>query len=98
MRFRLTSDSRSPTQPLSYLQQARIADPALKPILLYIFLLILQHKWMFLSTMQTLPFEGHSVAYQCKGLNQSNVVCEYDVNMSTNEKVIREKRNFNANC
>jgi len=26
--------------------------------------------------MQTLPFEGHNVAYQCKGLAQSNIVCE----------------------
>ena len=53
---------------------------------------------MFLSTMQTLPFEGHNVAYQCKGLDQSNIVCEYEVNLSTNEKVITEKQNFNANC
>jgi len=53
---------------------------------------------MFLSTMQTLPFEGHNVAYQCKGLNQSNSVCEYEVNMSTNEKVITDKQNFNTNC
>jgi len=30
------------------------ADPALKPDF-YIFLLIFQHKWMFLSTMQSLP-------------------------------------------
>ena len=37
-----------------------------------------QHKWMFLSTMQTLPFEGHNVAYQCIGLDQSNNVCEYE--------------------
>ena len=44
--------------------------------------------------MQTLPFEGHNVVYQCKGLNQSNIVCEYEVNLSTNEKVITEKRNF----
>jgi len=51
---------------------------------------------MFLSTMQTLPFEGPNVAYQCKGLYQSNIVCEYQVNMSTNEKVIREIQNFNA--
>ena len=33
--------------------------------------------------MQTLPFEGHNVAYQCKGRNQSNIVCEYEVNLST---------------
>ena len=37
--------------------------------------------------MQTLPVEGHNEAYQCKGLDQSNIVCEYEVNMSTNEKV-----------
>ena len=53
---------------------------------------------MFLSTMQTLPFEGHNVAYQCKGLNQSNIVCDYEVNLSTNETVIPEKQNFNTNC
>ena len=41
--------------------------------------------------MQTLPFEGHNVAYQCKGrLYQSNIVCEYEVNPSTNDKVITE--------
>ena len=38
------------------------ADPALNPGF-YIFLLIFQHKWMFLSTMEMLPFEGHNVAY-----------------------------------
>ena len=54
------------------------------------------HKWMFLSTMQTLPFEGHNVAYQCKGLDQSNIVCEYEVNLSTNEMVITEIQNFNT--
>jgi len=53
---------------------------------------------MFLSTMQTLPFEGHNVACQCKGFYQSNIVCEYEVNLSTNEKVITEKQNFNTNC
>ena len=46
----------------------------------------------------SLPFEGHNVAYQCKGLDQSNSVCEYEVNLSTNEKVITEKQNFNTNC
>ena len=49
---------------------------------------------MFLSTMQTLPIEGHTVAYQCKGLGQSNIVCEYEVNLSTNEKVITEIQNL----
>jgi len=53
---------------------------------------------MFLSTMQTLPFEGHTVSYQCKGQKQGNIVCEYEVNLSTNEKVIIEKQNFNTNC
>ena len=48
--------------------------------------------------MQALPFGGHDVAYQCKGLHQSNSVCEYEVNLSTNEKVITEKQNFNTNC
>jgi len=48
--------------------------------------------------MQTLPFEGHNVAYQCKGLTQSNLVCDYEVNMSTNEKVITENKTFNTNC
>jgi len=60
-----------------------------------IFLLIVQHKWMFLSTIQTLSFEGHNVAYQCKGFNQSYILCEY---LLTNEKVITEKLNFNTNC
>jgi len=46
----------------------------------------------------SLPFEGHNVAYQCKGFDQSNIVCEHKVNMSTNEKVITEKQNFNTNC
>jgi len=41
---------------------------------------------MFLSTLQTLPIEGHNVAYQCKGLNQRNIVCEYEVNPLTNDK------------
>jgi len=50
------------------------------------------------STMQTLPFEGHTVAYQCKGLDQSNSVCEYEVNISTNEKVITRKQTFYTNC
>ena len=37
-------------------------------------------------------FRGHNVAYQCKGLDQSNIVCEYEVNLSTNEKVTAEKQ------
>jgi len=33
-----------------------------------------------------------------KGIDLSNIVCEYEVNRLTNEKVIIGKRNFNANC
>ena len=40
----------------------------------------------------SLPLEGLNVAYQCKGLDQSNIVCEYEVNLSINEKVITEKQ------
>jgi len=35
-----------------------------------------------------------NVAYQCKGLDQSNNVCEYEVNLSNNKKVITEKQNI----
>jgi len=35
----------------------------------------------------SLPFEGHHVVYQCKGLSQSNIVCEYEVNLSTNGSI-----------
>ena len=44
--------------------------------------------------MQTLPFEGHNVTYQCKGLDLSNIVCGYEVNLSTNEKVITKNKTF----
>ena len=69
--------------------QERNADPTLKPDFC-----IFQHKWLLLSTMQTLPIEGHNVAYQCKGLDQSNIVCKYEVNLPSNEKVIIKKQNF----
>jgi len=39
-------------------------------------------------------FRGHNVVYQCKGQDQSNSVCEYEVTLSTNGKVITEKQNF----
>jgi len=42
----------------------------------------------------SLPFEGHNVVSQCKGLDQSNIVCEYDVNLLTNDRVITEIQNF----
>ena len=44
----------------------------------------------------SLPFEGHNVAYQCKGLDQRNIVCEYEVNLSANDKVITEIQNLNS--
>ena len=34
------------------------------------------------------------MAYKCKGLYQSNIVCEYEVILSANEKVVTEKQNF----
>jgi len=43
-------------------------------------------------------FEGHIVVYQCKGLYQSNIVCEYEVNLSTNKKFITVKQNLNTIC
>ena len=42
----------------------------------------------------SLPIEGHNVAYQCTGPDQSNSVCECEINLSTNEKVITEKQNL----
>ena len=41
--------------------------------------------------------QGHNDACLWKGIDLSNNVCEYEVNWLTNEKVIRGKRNFNAN-
>ena len=46
----------------------------------------------------SLLFEGHNVAYPCKGLDQSNIVCEYKVNFTSNEKIITERQNINTNC
>ena len=46
--------------------------------------------------MQTLSFEGPNMAYQCKGLDLSNIVCEYEVNPLTNDKVITEIQTFNT--
>jgi len=37
--------------------------------------------------MQTLPCEGHNVAYQCKGLYQSNTVFEYEVKYFVSAKI-----------
>ena len=72
-------------------------NPALKSDF-YIFSLIFSTQ-MNVSYYNANPtFEGHNVAYQCKGLDQSNSVCEYEVNLSTNEKVITEKQNINTNC
>ena len=46
-----------------------------------------------LSSSMSRSFRGHNVAYQCKGLDQSNTVCEYEVNPLTNDKVITETQN-----
>ena len=43
----------------------------------------------------SLAFEGHNVACQCKGLDLSNIMCEYEVNPLTNDKVITEIKLFN---
>ena len=37
------------------------------------------------------------MAYQCNGLDQRNIVCDYEVNLSTNEKVVTEKQNLFKN-
>jgi len=42
--------------------------------------------------------QGHNATCWWKGPDQSNNVCEYEVNRLTNEKAIRGKRNFNANA
>jgi len=43
-------------------------------------------------------YQGHlKVNVTTFGLDLSNNVCEYEVNGLPNEKVIRGKRNFNAN-
>ena len=51
-----------------------------------------------LSSSMSRSFRGHNVAYKCKGVDQSNTVCEYEVNLSTNEKVITEKQYYNTKC
>ena len=42
--------------------------------------------------------QGHNDVCLWKYLDLSNNVCDYEVNQLTNEKGIRGKRNFNANC
>ena len=42
--------------------------------------------------------QGHNAPCWWKGIYLSNIVCEYEVNPLTNEKVIRGKWNLNANC
>jgi len=61
-----------------------------------------------LQKSKTLTQNDEVVKQQCQGHmmvkvimpghDLSNNVCEYEVNRLTNEKVIRGKRNFNANC
>ena len=69
-------------------EQEGNTDPALKPDF-DIFLLIFQHKWIF---------HYHLKVTMWHISDQSNTVCKYEVNLSTNEKVITEKQNFNPNC
>ena len=40
--------------------------------------------------------EGHNATCWWKGLDLSNIVCEYAVNLLTTDKVITEIQNFNA--
>ena len=49
-----------------------------------------------LSGSMSRSFKGYNVTYQCIGLDQSNIVCEYDANPLTNDKVITEIQNCNA--
>ena len=43
--------------------------------------------------------QGHlNAACLWEGLDLDNNVCKYEVMRLTNEKVIRGKQNFNANC
>ena len=63
-------------------EQEGNTDPALKPDF-DIFLLI---------------FHYHLKVTMWHISDQSNTVCKYEVNLSTNEKVITEKQNFNPNC
>jgi len=41
--------------------------------------------------------QGHDAACWWKGLDLSNIVREYEVNSLTNDTVITEIQNFNAN-
>ena len=40
------------------------------------------------------PFKGHNAIYCWKDLDQSNIVCEYEVNPLTYDKVITEIQNW----
>ena len=66
----------------------------------FYFPLIVQHKCMFLSTMQPLPAEGHSVAYQCKGLEKQNYHkllkdnVEYQGHLKATETMLPVKRSW----
>ena len=42
--------------------------------------------------------QGHNDACLWKGLDLSNIVCEYEVNRLTNKKGISGNWNFNVNC
>ena len=36
-----------------------------------------------------LPFAGQNVAHQCKGLDKSNIVCEYEVKTNFQHKLLK---------
>ena len=61
---------------------------------LYTNLVIKEQCWISRSSYG----QGHDATCWWKGLNLGNNVCKYEVNWLTNEKVIRGKQNFNANC
>jgi len=48
--------------------------------------------------MRSSEGQGHNAACLWKRLDLSNKVSEYEVNQLINEKVIRGKQNFTANC
>jgi len=41
-------------------------------------------------------FEGHTVTCWWEGLDLSNIVCEYEVDILTNDKVITAIQNVNS--
>jgi len=78
---------------LIYLKkQEGIADPALKPDF-YIFSYFFNTNECFL--VQCKPYHLKVTMWHIG--DKRNILCEYEVNLSTNEKVITEKQDFNTN-